>query len=280
MSVRGVIAAFAVLGIVEAGVVLPRVSQAGQLAETAAATSINGSMHSLNNTNVHAPGKERALAQKANEFRGGGIQPEDPRSHPPQGSQVAQGRAVPQQAALFDEKSAVKGRSYATEGTVVFDGTVNKQRLVIVVRIDGPNKFQLLGFRPVDPQLPPIPEKTAVQVTGVYAGKVREPQSGSLIHGFDKAVFAAAGPSAQAPAPQAEQLKPEEKPTFSAVLKGWTFRGTAQVDGKATGVFVNENRVKYAQAGDELAEGVRVKKVFNGSVRVLADHKTLDLMPW
>ncbi|MBS1715603.1 MAG: hypothetical protein JST30_14840 [Armatimonadetes bacterium] len=279
MSVRGVFAAFAVLGIIEAGVVLPRISQAGQLAESATATSISGSMHSLNNTNIHAPGKARALARQASEARGGSYQPEEPVSSPSKGRRAAQGQAGPAEVALFDEKSAVKGRTYATDGTVVFDGIVEKHRVVVLVRIDGPNKFQLLGFRPLDAQLPAFPEKAQVQVSGTYAGKIREPQSGSMIHGFDKAVFSAVGASPQSTA-ATTQPKPEEKPTFSSALKGWTFRGTAQVDGQSTGVFVNENRVKYAQAGDELADGVKVKKVFNGSVRIVADHKTLDLMPW
>lgn len=283
MSLRGVIGAFAVLSGVGASLILPTVSSAGQLAETMTATTISGQLHSNQSKGIGAVNKSRGLASAANERRAyendvigqdsGNHQSDLQNGRPKSGVDAAA-------AAPFDEKHPVKGQSYATDGFVILDEVYPSGRLIVVLRIDGPNKFQVFGYRPHDSSIAKFAKNTPVKVTGVYAAKIKEPQTGTMVHGFDDAVFSAGSSTmANNQAPNNAAAK-EEKPTFNSIMKGWAFRGTVQVGGKATGVFVNESKVRYAQVGTLLDEGVRVASVGNGKARVLVDGSRFDVTPW
>ena len=68
----------------------------------------------------------------------------------------------------------------------------------------------------------------------------------------------------------------EEKAPFD----GWKFVGAVEADGGATGVFVREGKVIYAQSGDKLGEGVNVVRIKAGEA-VLRDGKKLSVVsPW
>lgn len=272
MSTRGVLAALAAISGVTASLILPQVSQA-QLAETMTTTNIQGQLHTIPRSGLAGPGKAKAVAARANRQRA-----ED--AHVTQDDPAAGHSAS--LAPPFDAKRPVKGQAYSTDGIVVHDGELLGERVVFLVRIDGPNKFQFLGFRLKDPTLPRLPEKAVVNVTATYAAKIKEPKTGSMVHGFDDAVFSLSdGQVAQQNGtnPAADQPV-AEKPRFESVLKGWVFRGSAQVSGKATGVFVNDKVVKYVHAGEELSEGVVVRNVSIGHACVAVDNHTVDVMPW
>jgi len=274
MSIRGLVCAFAVLGAVEASLMLPQVSSA-QLAETMTATGIQGQLQSMQKSNILAPGrKARGIAGVANQKRA------YEREVLEEGTAQTIGAAS---IAPFDENSPVKGKTYAADGTVVSDGMLSGQRVVMVLKMGESNSFQVMAFRLQDPTIPAIPKNTPVHVTAVYNAKVKEPKSGMLIHGFSNAVFQAGqavqpgSTGGQAPAPAEVQ---EEKPTFSSIMKGWVLRGTVQMNGKATAVFVNEDRVKYAKVGTVIEKGLRVVKVKNGEAGVVVDGERFDVTPW
>jgi hypothetical protein len=181
----------------------------------------------------------------------------------------------------FDPAHPVKGKTYRTNGVVVFDGLVNKQRVVFLVQLDSPNHYQVLGFRLHDPSIPAFAPQTPVEVTGVYAAKIKEPQTGSMVHGFDDAVFQA--PQAQSGQTQTSTPQTEdkvEKPTFEAVLKGWTFHGTVEVMGETTGVFTSEKETKYAHPGTQLSEDVKVTGLTNGKANLVVSGQNVEVAPW
>ena len=100
------------------------------------------------------------------------------------------------------------------------------------------------------------------------------------VFGFGDAAVVVLQNDQETVAPDAQDTPAEEKQTFDTVLKGWTYRGMVKVSGKTTGVFVNEESVRYAQPGTELAEGVVVRKFSGSLARVTVDGKTVDVAPW
>lgn len=290
MSVRSIVCALAVLASVESAVLVPRISTAGQqLAETAAAVSIHGQLQGTQNikSGLRSANTARALQKNSNNQLAygnqafgngetavrpqvqGGLQPK------------SKGSVDAAEAMAFDAAHPVPGKTYRTSGIVVFDGIVNKQRLVFLIQLDSPNHYEVLGFRLHDPNIPVFPKQSSVDVTAVYAAKIKEPQTGSLVHGFDDAVFSAsqANPApTQGESPQAEQAP--EKPTFESVLKGWTFRGTVEVMGSTTGVFTSEKEIKYAHPGTVLSEDVKVTALQNGKAKLDVAGQKVEVAPW
>ncbi|MBS1723410.1 MAG: hypothetical protein JSS66_10710 [Armatimonadetes bacterium] len=290
MSVRGIVASLAVLAAAEASLIFPMVSNA-QLAETMTATSIHGQLQKTGMNAVKAGfrgvqaarANNKAAAQQvaygAQAFGDG-----QTAVRPDGGGAPGAGAVAP-----FDERNPVKGTVYSADGMVVWDGVVKTQRVIFLVRISGPNQFQILGFRPHDPMMPKMPKNAQVSVTGVYAARIKEPTTGSMVHGFDDAVFSApglgAGQAGGVPGPgvgQADQAKPQapEKPSFSTALKGWSFRGMAQVGNSSTGVFVNDTRVRYLSAGEKLDDGVVVTSLKDGRANLTVDNKKVEVDPW
>lgn len=77
-------------------------------------------------------------------------------------------------------------------------------------------------------------------------------------------------------APAAAQSPQEPDVPFD----GWKFVGSVEAEGGATGVFVKENKVLYAQPGDHLSDDVQVVRMKAGEV-VLKDGKTVSVVsPW
>src|SRR5438309_1933123 len=69
MSIRGIVGVLAVLGGLEASLILPKVS-AAQLAETMTTTRIQGDVHSMQKSNLLTPGRRaKSIAGIANQRR-------------------------------------------------------------------------------------------------------------------------------------------------------------------------------------------------------------------
>lgn len=282
MSQRGIFCAFAALSGVGASLILPEVSSA-QLAETMTSAGIQGQLHSSQKSNLLTPGrKARGIGSIANQKRADEDAALRETGSSQQGSSVGRGVDAAN-VAPFSEKDPQKGKTYSADGVVVSDKNIGGHRTVLVLKINESNSFQVLAFRLNDPAaLPVLAKNTPVRVTAVYAAKIKEPDSGMLVHAFDNAVFES---GAQAPggagmgggAPVASE---PEKPTFESIMKGWVLRGTVQMAGKATAVFVNEDKVKYAQVGTVIEKGVKVVGVKNGQARVVVDGERFDVTPW
>lgn len=288
MSVRTLVFAFATVACIEASVLAPGFSTAQQLAETAAATSIHGQLQSTQNTKagLHGVNTARALQKNSNNQLAYGNQAFGDgktavQSQSSGQSAKSQGSVDAADAAAFDAGHPVLGKTYRTNGIVVFDGNVNKSRVIFLIQLDSPNHYQVLGFRPHDPSIPQFAPQTQVDVTAVYAAKIKEPQTGSMVHGFDDAVFQA-GTSAPG-SPNAGAQQPEQKdakPTFDSVLKGWSFHGTVQVDGETTGVFTSEKEIKYAHPGTKLSDDVKVANLENGKAKLVVAGQKVEVAPW
>lgn len=290
MSVRSIVCAFAVLASVEAAVIVPKFSTAQQLAETAAAVSIHGRLQGAQNTKAGfgAVNKARALSKNSNkqlaygnEAFGDGetaVRPTTQSTSSRPGNDLAR----------FDASHPVVGKRYRTSGIVILDKRVGTQRVVFLLQLDKPNHYEVLGFKLSDPTLPEFPKQAQVEVTGTYAAKIKEPETGSMVHGFDNAVFQAPqSQSAVAPGPAMDTqpaLQPEpakeDKPTFDSVLKGWTFCGTVEVMGQTTGVFTNEGAIKYAHPGTKLGEDVKVVSLSTGYASLTVAGKPVEVAPW
>lgn len=278
MSIRGILCAFGVIGAIEASVIMPSVSKA-QLAETMTSSAISGQLHSMQKSNLLTPGrKAKGIASLANQRRAYENQALEETPVAPSSKGVDSANIV-----QFDAKTAVPGKSYIADGIVLSDEVKDGKRVVLVLKVSDSNSFQVLAFRVHDQAMPAIPKNTLVRASGVYASKFKEPKSGAMVPIFDDAMFEA-GQVAQSgtTAPGAGTTAPiaVEKPTFESIMKGWVLRGTVQIGGKATAVFVNEDHVKYAQVGTVIDKGLRVVKVKNGEAGVVVDGKRFDVTPW
>ncbi|MBL8065885.1 MAG: hypothetical protein JNM34_08500 [Chthonomonadaceae bacterium] len=275
MSFRSLFAVFAALTVIEGSLIFPQVSSAQQLAETAAAATIQGDLHRRSGSYVlGAAGRARSVAGTANQKRR-----EDNKwlqETPAPQAQPGAGRNSKE----FDEQLAQPGKVYVVTGHVVSDGPVNGRRVILVARPNETGGVTLCGFIPRERSLPNVPVETRVTATGKYESRVKDKRTGMDVFGFGDAAVVVLQNDQETVAPDAQDTPAEEKQTFDTVLKGWTYRGMVKVSGKTTGVFVNEESVRYAQPGTELAEGVVVRKFSGSLARVTVDGKTVDVAPW
>lgn len=281
MNLRAIMAISSVVIVAEASLILPHVSHA-QLAETATATSINSGLHTRPMSNVlGASRRAKSLSKLANQQRKEDEEAWNPKA---QGGQTQQtSRKVSLETSQeFNENQAVRGKLYNVSGNIVNDGDESGHRVISVIQWISQDKYVIFGVRPKDARLPRFLPDTPVKFTGVYVDKSTDRKFGNTIYALKDGVFEQVVPgNGQTQDGNTKADTPEaEKPTFNSVLKGWNYRGMVQVEGHATGVFVNEDRVKYAQPGTALGEGVRVSQVNDEQAIVIVDGKKVQVSPW
>jgi hypothetical protein len=81
--------------------------------------------------------------------------------------------------------------------------------------------------------------------------------------------------NSESPSAAAGDAEKEVKP-----FAGWRFVGSVESDGGATGVFVRDDQTVYAQAGDQLTDGISVVRLRSGEAVLREMGSVSVISPW
>ncbi len=266
MSVRGSLAGLAAVCMAGGSLIVPKVSGA-QLADTAATTAVQGHLNSMSNGvkgGMRAVKGARALVQ-------------DSKRQVAEGAEVFGDGKTANDASSPSSLAPQDGKPFTVQGVVFTDEVKDGQRVVVLVRGADPQHKEAFAFHITDPNFPKQERGTVVSMTGSVVAHMKDPKTGGMVYALDNGQLVTGAPGQGA---GAASQAPPEKPRFDDALRGWSFRGTVEMEGKATGVFVKEKQVHYGSPGDELAGGVHVLSVRDGQARLKVDGQTMDITPW
>lgn len=247
------------------------------LAGQSAATGIAGDLGKRSGANVlGAADKAKGVAAKANaQVKENNALLEDSETKPSErrGLNIDVLDAGSFLKQFSSDKNAEKnlvGKFVKAQGIVLHYNVDNGHTLVALGPPNGSKKGPIFVFRfPGTDKAFEVGRPATME--GSFAFRNLDEQSGIMMYYLDtESQTTAGGPVAPASGP-AEPALP---------FAGWRFCGSVQADGGGTGVFERDGKTVYAQAGDELEGGVKVKSVGTG-IAVLKDgDEPKTVMAW
>ena len=157
------------------------------------------------------------------------------------------------------------GQIVQTSGVVLDVKIEGGYTLVIVGPKNGSQKSTLFAFKFAGEK--PMEVGSFVTLEGKIAGFEKSSQE---LRGHDVIMVDGTGNAAQVAQPEAPRV----------ALDGWRFVGFVQDAKGGTAVFTKEKETVYAQKGEEISPGVKVKGFQNGQVVMDDAGDEAIIMPW